>query len=443
LSGPRQKSLVNTVLVVSYFFPPFSGGGIVRIHNFVKYLPLFGIRPIVLAVNDAYYQSTYRDDRLAEEFDPCVEIVRTRSLEPAAAGFRDKIYGVKERTSTDKLLMSVIKKTVNPWLIPDRNAPWLPYAVRTGVRIVREKQIDAVLSTGPPFTDHVAAYAIAKRVGLPLILDYRDDWIGNEYYDRGNPLRRYIERKLEQRIVRRAGKVVCASPESVWSFLRKYPDMDEGKFVHISNGFDPALFGNVPPKRDPDTISFVHTGSLTPKRTPEYFLRATKQLLQERPELARVIRIQFIGYSPLQHEHLADALGMRDIVEFVHNVPQQEVARILSEEAGVCLIFQRQSEGGDTAIPGKLYEYLACRKPILCMADGGATVRLLEQLGCRLITRYDDVAGIKDTMQSIVLDYDRISTGFHWPNDTLKRFSRKEQTEELAALIDETVKNRC
>lgn len=434
---------MNTVLVISYFFPPFSGGGIVRIHNFVKYLPLFGIRPIVLTVNDAYYQSTYRDDRLAEEFDPCVEIVRTRSLEPAAVGFRDKIYGVRERTSTDKLLMSVIKRTVNPLLIPDRNVPWLPYAIRAGVRIAREKCVDAVLSTGPPFTDHVAAYAIAKRAGLPLILDYRDDWIGSAYYDSGNRLRRCIERKLEQRIVRRAAKVVCASPESVRSFLRKYPDMDEGKFVHISNGFDPALFGNAPPKRNADTISFVHTGSLTPDRTPEYFLRAAKQLLQERPELARVIRIQFIGYSPLQHEQLVDALGMRDFVEFVHNLPQQEVARILAEQAGVCLIFQRQSEGGDTAIPGKLYEYLACRKPILCMADGGATVRLLDQLGCRLITKYDDIAGIKETIQNIVLDYSQISAGFHWPEDTLKRFSRKGQTEELSVLIKEIVESRA
>jgi glycosyltransferase involved in cell wall biosynthesis len=441
--GKLGGFVVSKLLVVSYHFPPYSGGATIRIHNFVKYLPGFGVKPMVLTVQDKYYPTVYRNEQLLNEFDDSVEIFRTGSLEPAAHGFRDKVYGVQERGSADKILISVLKKAVSPFLIPDREVPWLPYAVRAGTKVARSMDVDAVFSTGPPFTSHLVAYLVAKRTRLPLILDYRDDWVGNEYYDWGNPLRKKFQRYLERRIVRRADKVICASAESINLFRTKYPDIDSSKYVHISNGFDPALFGMTKERtsdKPTEVTQFVYTGSLTPKRTPKYFLQALKKLVEEQPELADKLRVRFIGYSPLEHERLVESMELSSAMKFEQNISPRQVAEVLADETDVCLLFQRQSEGGNTAIPGKVYEYLACRKPILCMADGGATVNLLrDELGCRLISPYEDVDDIKRVLEKIVHDYDRVSTEFDWSEETLRRFSRKEQAKQLGALISEVV----
>jgi len=437
---------VSNLLIVSYYFPPYSGGATIRIHNFVKYLPGFGISPVVLTVQDKYYPTMYRNEQLLDEFDDSVEIVRTGSLEPAAHGFRDKVYGVQEKGSGDKILISVLKKVVSPFLIPDREIPWLPHAVRAGTKVARSKKADAVFSTGPPFTSHLVACAIARRARLPLILDYRDDWAGNEYYDWGNPLRRRFQRYLERRIVRRAQKVICASAESINLFRTKYPDIDSSKYVHISNGFDPAIFGvakGETGKKSADVTRFVYTGSLTPKRTPRYFLQAVKKLVEEQPELADKLRIRFIGYSPLEHERLVESMQLTAVVKFERNMAPRQVAEVLAYETDVCLLFQRQSEGGNTAIPGKLYEYLASRKPILCMADGGATVNLLRELGCELIAQYEDLEEIKGLLNRVMHEYGIMSGDYDWPERTLRRFSRKEQTGQLSALINEIVTGAC
>ena len=433
---------MTRILIVSYHFPPYSGGATIRVHNFVKYLPGFGINPVVLTVEDKYYPTVYRNEQLLDEFDNSVEIFRTRSLEPAAHGLRDKVYGVQEKGSGDKILISVLKKVVSPFLVPDREIPWLPHAVRAGTKVARSKKADAVFSTGPPFTSHLVACFIARRARLPLILDYRDDWVGNEYYDWGNPLRKRFQRYLERRVVRRAQKVICASAESINLFRSKYPDIDSSKFVHISNGFDPSVFGvakGETDKKSADVTRFVYTGSLTPKRTPRYFLQAVKKLVEKQPALAGRLRVRFIGYSPLEHERLVKSLNLQDTVQFEHNLAPREVARVLSEETDVCLLFQRESEGGNTAIPGKLYEYLACRKPILCMADGGATVNLLNELGCPLISPYEDVDDIKRLLNKVVHEYAIISSDYDWSDKTLRRFSRKEQTGQLSALINDIV----
>jgi hypothetical protein len=73
------------------------------------------------------------------------------------------------------------------------------------------------------------------------------------------------------------------------------------------------------------------------------------------------------------------------------------------------------------------------------MADGGATANLLDELGCRLISSYEDVDGIKRLLEKIAHDYDQVSTEFDWPKETLRRFSRKEQAKQLSALISEVV----
>ncbi|HON57632.1 MAG TPA: glycosyl transferase family 1, partial [bacterium] len=56
----------NNVLIIAHDYPPFAGGGVMRIHKFVRYFPEYNIVPVVLTINEKYYQSI--DESLLNEY---------------------------------------------------------------------------------------------------------------------------------------------------------------------------------------------------------------------------------------------------------------------------------------------------------------------------------------------------------------------------------------
>ena len=112
---------MKKILILSYYFPPYGGGGVIRIHNFVKYLTKFGFLPIVLTLKEKYYEKTYLNPELLDEYSEKVKIIRTDSFEPKGGEIRNKIYGLKEKTDMDRLFFPIMKHSVDKVLIPDRN----------------------------------------------------------------------------------------------------------------------------------------------------------------------------------------------------------------------------------------------------------------------------------------------------------------------------------
>lgn len=429
---------MKKILIISYYFPPYSGGGIIRVHNFVKYLPENVFSPIILTVDDKYYERTFRNEELIDEYKDEVEIVRTKSFETPSRGLKEKVYGLREKSLKDNLLIFFLKHTINNLLIPDRTILWFPFALQKGLQLIRSQNVKLIFSTAPPFSSHLIAYCLAKMANLPLVLDYRDDWVENVFYDSQCRLRRRIESFLEEKIVKFAKRIISASEESINSFKKKYPYIEKECFIHISNGFDPDIFDEdkyMNSKKRDEKIRFVHTGSLTIRRDPRWFLHAIKELLQDNPELHKKIVIQFIGFSPKKHIDFTRSVGLNDIVKFKNNLSLKAIAKILFEKADICLLFQRNSEGGQTAIPGKLYEYLACNKPILCMTDGGATVNTLKKLGYTSIASYEDINDIKRQILKEILKINSGVTRCGLSKNELNVFNRKEQTKRLSELF--------
>jgi len=432
---------MRRILVISYHFAPYGGGGVIRIHNFVKYLPLTGYMPVVLTAQEEYYENTYRTPDLLKEFKEDSPIFRTRCLEPAQWGFKDKIYGVTERKGLDRVTLPLSKHLIKPWLIPDRNITWLPFALSEGLKIINSNNIDLIFSTSPPFTSNLIAYLLSKHTRIPYIIDYRDDWVGNPLYSSRFPLKKRLEKSLEKMLVSGSRRVICASEDSVNLFRTKFPDIREEKFVLIRNGFDPEYFevkseGSM---NRMGKLKLVYTGSLTPGRNPRFFLQAMERVVSRRPQLANRIEIRFIGLIPDRIREIIQKSGVRDMVRCEGNLSPREVARILCREADVCLLFQRMIEGGKTAIPGKVYEYLAARKPIFCMAEGGATVRFLKNLGCDLISDYEDIPRMTDLISRIIGLREKGQLSFALNDQDIQKFSRKSQTLILSRVFDSLI----
>ena len=69
---------MKNVLVIAYVFPPIGGGGVQRTLKFVKYLPAFGWRPLVLTSKQAVFD--YFDHTLVDEIPSEAKVYRTTSL---------------------------------------------------------------------------------------------------------------------------------------------------------------------------------------------------------------------------------------------------------------------------------------------------------------------------------------------------------------------------
>jgi len=440
----KNQRSPDRVLVVSYHFPPYGGGGVIRIHNFVKYLPGHGYLPTVLSASELYYESTYRSRELAEEVPPDTPVIRTRCLEPARWGLKDKAYGLGTASRGDRLFLSLGKRLVKPWIFPDRAVPWFLPARRAGRRLLRPGGFSLIFATSPPFTSALVAARLAARTKLPLVLDFRDDWVGNPLYSSSFPPKRALERYCEKMLLRASHKVICASEDSRRHFLNKHPEIGSHKYALIPNGFDPEYFENREsrPRRTDGKIRCVYAGSLTPQRTPVFFLRALAALARRRPDLAARFEVRFIGYIPekVRREIEEEGRGMRVTLE--GNRSPREIARILTDEADLCLVLQRRGEGGETAIPGKVYECLAAHKPILCLSEGGAVVRLLEELGSNLNCRYEDEEGILKLLVRVAENPAENQLPSRLGPETLARFNRKEQTGTLARIFTEASAGR-
>lgn len=438
---------MKKILILSYYFPPYGGGSVIRIHNFVKYLTKFGFLPIVLTLKEKYYEKTYLNPELLDEYSKEVKIIRTNSFEPKGGEIKDKIYGLKKKTGMDRLLFSIMKYPVDKVLIPDRNILWAPFALLKGIDIINKNKIDLIFATSPPFSTGVIAFLLHKLKAKPYVLDFRDDWIGNKFYGIHNGyLRSGLEKKFEYLLIKKASKVITATKETIDHFKEKYPKINEDKYRFLRNGYDPECFkennsidylkGDLKDQK----INFTHTGSLTIKRNPLFFLQAIKEILKENPSLKNRLRISFIGFTHYEHKELIKSLNLSDIVFFFENMSPRKTADFLQSETDVCLIFQRKSEGGNTAIPGKLYEYLACRKPILCMDDNGATTDFLKDIGSKLNANYEDIAKIKHLIEMIIDNFQDIKKDYAWEDDFLNQFSRKKQAEKLAKVFNKLEK---
>ncbi len=68
------------VLFIVHYFPPMGSVHVMRVLGFVKYLPLFGWRPLVLTMDSAYCWPDRRDHTLVDEVPPGTRVYRTRRL---------------------------------------------------------------------------------------------------------------------------------------------------------------------------------------------------------------------------------------------------------------------------------------------------------------------------------------------------------------------------
>ena len=444
-----EQALQNRkVLLVSYYFPPSGGSGVQRALKMAKYLPHFGWQPTVLTVRPEDAAFPALDPSLLADVPPGVRVERTRAWDPYALYAR--LLG-KKKSDTIRVgfaddVAPGWKEKVARWVranlfLPDARVGWAPFAARRGVRIVREGGFDAVWTTGPPHSSHLAGRWIARRTGRPHVADFRDPWTDISYYAQlpVSAPARWLDAALERFVLRCAAAVTAVNP-SLKSLLAQKTDAG-APLTLIRNGFDPDDFSqSAPPESassDDACFTLAHVGTLAAAQNPEALWAALARLRQV--GAVPRLRLRAVGVLDAATRRALVRHGLDELLDAAPYVPHAEAVREMQRAPLLLLCINRVSEA-ESITPGKIYEYLASERPVLGVGPpAGDAAAVLHEAGAGRMFDYEDADGIAHFLQA---HYDAWAAGT--PRDgtapeAATVHSRRAQAGQLAALLEDLI----
>lgn len=350
--------------------------GVEQTAKTVKYLPKYGWHPIVLTANpDA---ASAFDNSLLEELLPLnVEVVRTDAKE------KNRLLSLATKKQTDKLPSERLRRMrsvlCQSFLIPDNQILWKKKAIDKASQIIeRHRDIQVIYSVSPPYTSHLVAGELRKAYNIPVVAGIQMPWVENPSHFYLTPFHRRMHRSLEDQIIRTADKIITPNRLLKELLLRKY----FGRLTHhdvsiIPYGFDPQDFKTKnTEKRTDKKLRFVYSGIFRDDRSPKMFFLGLRIALQKDSSLANQIEVRFVGMLPKDYLKLADALGLRNVIELRGYKAHKEAIQECMN-ADVLWATLGDVPHNDTVSLHALYEYIACGKTIFGLVPEGASKRLI------------------------------------------------------------------
>lgn len=433
---------MKTVLIIAYYFPPSGGPGVQRVLKNVRYLREFGWEPIVFTVADAHFPA--KDETLFAQIPEDIKIYRSKIIEPYGA--YKKITGKHTNVAVDvnvikhesqkltfkEKLAEFIRST---FFIPDARMLWQLTARKVLRQIISQHKIDAIYSSSPPYTCSLIAKWVKKRTDLPWVAGFRDPWTDFLTSPKRWSIPKMIDRRLEKSVFQTAEAIECAWEGIIKDAINKYPELDISKFHHIPNGFDSADFPKWNYKRG-DKFVLTYAGSMYGRRNPKTLLKAINVLLSHGKIDRNKLNLRFIGRFGQDIIEEFNASGLIDIIEIIPYLPHDESIKKLIESDALLLVVDDAKESSEI-VPGKVYEYIGVRKPVLALGpEDSAIAKLLVETNCGKIAHQSDIEKVAE----IFLEY--YTNWFYekpiiTPNDDeINKYERRVLTEKLAELLN-------
>jgi glycosyltransferase involved in cell wall biosynthesis len=378
--------------------------------KFAKYLPKYGIEPVILTRRDISYHSY--DTELGRELSE-IEVIRTESLDPARVLFQ---IGMKQYAA--KRWHGTIKRTIN---FPDNKTPWVPFAYSMG----RTIDFECVYVTAPPFSAFITGYYLAKSTSRPLILDFRDAWLEFPFMPYKGTLQKKFVRYWEGKVVEHAELLTVVDDNIKNSLTSRYPKASH-KIHVIPNGYDPDDFAQL---EMPTKFTIAYIGTIRRERDPANLMRAVKKFAAAQGIDDSDVVVKFIGH--IEKEYLG-IVSEFDFTVVTGHLPYKVAIREFCASHVAVLV----TTGSDYFFPSRQNEYLASGLPIVvCGKSKGLHLleKAFESGYPGWIYDYDDIEGMSRQFTKLYRNYKKGKTirGV----TPYKEYTRENLTRRLAGLI--------
>lgn len=422
------------MLVISYYYPPYSSVGAVRVSKMTRYLADHGWQATVLTVAgddrpggmdvEIPVEAIHRVPQLMDVTAFPRWVIGRRNVEGRRFTVRSKWM------STAVWYMGVLYR--NLFCFPDPQIGWYLPAVREGLRLAETLRPHVIVSSSYPNTAHFVAARIARHTKLPWIAELRDLWTDNHNFRRMWPLRS-IERALERRVLGGASALVTVS--DVWASSL---EQRLGKRTYVvPNGFDPCDYADLPPPQPHDAFTLVYTGTFYNRRQdPGPLIEAIASLGRADLITPNTFQLRLIGHYLEPVVARADAAGVLPFVSVEPVVPYREA--LARQREASALLFLDWADGVEKGwYSAKIYEYLGAGRPILSVGPhDSVAAQLLGRTRAGVVG--ETASEVRSVLERWIRQY-QLTGALECEADTklIKQYERQVAAATMAGILDQ------
>lgn len=421
------------ILIITYYWPPAGGPGVQRWLKFVKYLPEFGFEPIVYTPESPTYPIIDHD--INTEIDKNIVVLKQKIFEPF------QIASFFSKSKTIKLSSGIIPKTKNQsiiqkfllyirgnFFIPDARVFWVKPSIKYLEKYIQNHDISTIITTGPPHSVHLIGLGLKQNLNINWIADFRDPWttIG---YQKQLKLNKYSiakHQKLESKVLNAVDQIIVTSPTTKVEFenlISKPIDV-------ITNGYDTGIAIDV--VRDAK-FSIAHIGSFLSDRNPKILWEVLHELTIVNTDFAKHFELKLIGKIS---DEIFETISAFGLTKYINNLGYLSHNEAIEQQlkSQILLIIEIDSPETKCIIPGKIFEYLAAKRPIIAIGPKGSDMQeIVEKTNSGIFVDYSQ----KQQLHGFVLgSFQKFQNNNLVSNATgIEQYSRRNLTENLANLL--------
>ncbi|MCH2488916.1 MAG: glycosyltransferase family 4 protein [Flavobacteriales bacterium] len=423
---------MKRALIITYYWPPAGGPGVQRWLKFVTYLKYFGVEPIVYVPKDPHYPLV--DEDLLEDVPNNITVLKQPIKEPYrfAKLFSKKKTEAMSSGILPKKKQSIVERLLlyirGNFFIPDARIGWVKPSVSFLKDYLNNEAVDVVITTGPPHSLHLIGLQLKQHLGIKWLADFRDPWT-TIHYHKSLQLTGASERKhkeLEKKVLNTADRITVTSPRT----KEEFEQITKSPISVITNGYEEVVIGEVALDT---SFSLAHIGSLLSERNPKILWEVLAELASESSDFSQDLEIVLVGaVSESIHDTISD-YGLQSNCKVVGYVSHAEALQF-QHRSQLLLLIEMDRPETRAIIPGKLFEYMAAKRPIIAIGPAESDVeQLLTKTRAGDYFLYNQKAELKETICRL---YSTFKEGkITIDSDSVKQFSRKALTEKLATLI--------
>lgn len=307
--------------------------------------------------------------------------------------------------------------------------------VKTALEKFKYQKPELIIASSPPFCFAVAGMFLSKVTGIPLVLDYRDEWTLCPF---NFVSKTRLDKWFEKRCVKQANLITYTTESHMLSHRTAF-SIDESKQALIYNGWDDSQPAPVV-ETDEDTNSsesliISYIGRLSAHVDLVDFIEFIEQTYAEYLSSEKKITLRFIGPKTKSYEdYLNDLIKTNSTaikVESIGLVKKSEALRLMDSSDYLLMMCNAELA---TYIPGKIYDYLSRKVPILAYGYPGEVSKILEDTNSGYFVENGDKFCMSKALTGKIPDLSNNPVLNNW----LKQRTRKNQ----ATLMFEMLSNR-
>ena len=421
------------LLIITYYWPPAGGPGVQRWLKFVKYLPDFGVQPIVYIPENPTYPIV--DENLLQEVSDKAIILKQKIFEPyQLASFLSKnktkkmnsgiIPNQKKQSFLDKVFLWIRGNL----FIPDARFFWVKPSVSYLEKYIVENNIDTIVTSGPPHSLHLIGLELKQKLNVKWFADFRDPWTTIGYHKslRLSDFAAQRHKDLESKVLNTADTIIVTSKTT----KKEFEALTTKPIAVITNGFDVE---NIEKQQLDTKFSLAHIGSFLSARNPKLLWESLTELLDEIPDFGSHLEIKLIGAVS---QEVLDTIAAFSLNSYLNNLGYVSHAEAIAHQrkSQVLLLIEIDSEETKSIIPGKLFEYMVSNRPIIAIGPNGSDfAEIITNTNTGVFFDYSE----KVKLKNLILDfYNQYLEGKLQSNGIgLQQYSRKNLTGQLVQLL--------